>query len=88
MTILAQYQETVVLLTSLYRELATVRADEILMRAEVYQSSPNSSPSGRELDAKHAAASHTASAITLEGEIRAQELTLRYLDQLLAHVQH
>lgn len=79
------YATTVKQLLDLYAELAQVRADEVTNRADAYQSSGQSSPSGRESDARAAVAQITATAIALEGEIRASELTLRYLDQVLAH---
>lgn len=82
--ILKLYAETVANLVGLYAELAETRSAEITIRAEAYQQSAANSPSGRETDARHAAALQASEAVLLEGQIKACELQLRHLDRLLS----
>lgn len=83
--ILDLYRNLTTQLNDLFIELGESRAAEANVRAEVFLASEASSPSGKDLDARYAAATHQADGYKLDGMIRSVEAQLKFLDRLLEH---
>lgn len=67
-------------LAELHVEASELRAAELEARSAAYESSPGTSQSAREIDAKYAGATYQIELLKIEGDIRAHEVALRYLD--------
>lgn len=67
-------------LAELHVEASELRAAELEARRLAYESSPGTSQSAREIDAKYAGATHQVELLKIEGDIRAHETALRYMD--------
>lgn len=79
----ALFQAATIRLAGLHREIAQVRRQELAVKAQAWQGSTERSASGREDEARYAAARHTVEYMDLLGERDATAAELDFFKQYL-----